>query len=211
MIEGGYRTYRRLVVDMLHRAPLPHRLMLIDGGTGTAKTRLLHHIAAAGGQVLDLEGLASHRGSLFGMVGEEQPSQKAFESGIAMALTRLDPARVTFVEAESSKVGDLLVPPSLWKAMLASPYVEVTAPIAARAEHLVTSYPDIVDDADRLARTLDRLVKYHGREVVGTGTSWPKTETGRGWRTIWSRRITTRATSASGARPSRSGFWILPT
>ncbi|EAQ12756.1 tRNA 2-selenouridine synthase [Maritimibacter alkaliphilus HTCC2654] len=167
VIEGGYRTYRRLVVDMLHRAPLPHRLMLIDGGTGTAKTRLLHHIAAAGGQVLDLEGLASHRGSLFGMVGEEQPSQKAFESGIAMALTRLDPKRVTFVEAESSKVGDLLVPPALWKAMLASPYVEVTAPIAARAEHLVTSYPDIVDDADRLARTLDRLVKYHGRDVVG--------------------------------------------
>ncbi|MEC7764922.1 MAG: tRNA 2-selenouridine(34) synthase MnmH [Pseudomonadota bacterium] len=167
VIEGGYRTYRRLVVDMLHRDALPHRLMLIDGGTGTAKTRLLHHIAAAGGQVLDLEGFASHRGSLFGMVGEAQPSQKAFESGIAMALSKLDPAKITFVEAESSKVGDLLVPPSLWKAMLASPYVEITAPLAARAAHLVTSYPDIVDDGERLTETLDRLVRYHGREVVG--------------------------------------------
>lgn len=166
VIEGGYRAYRRLVVDLLHREPLPHRLMLIDGGTGTAKTRLLHHIAAAGGQVLDLEGLASHRGSLFGMVGDAQPSQKAFESGIAMALTALDPDRVTFVEAESSKVGDLLVPPSVWKAMLASPYVEVTAPLAARSAHLVESYPDIVEDKARLADTLERLTRYHGHEVV---------------------------------------------
>lgn len=166
VIEGGYRAYRRLVVDMLHREALPHRLMLIDGGTGTAKTRLLHKIADAGGQILDLEGLASHRGSLFGQVGGAQPSQKAFESGIAMTLTRLNPDRVTWVEAESSKVGDLLVPPSLWKAMLASPYVELTAPLSARAEHLVTSYPDIVDDPARLTDTLERLVRYHGREVV---------------------------------------------
>ena len=166
VIEGGYRAYRRLVVDLLHREPLPHRLMLIDGGTGTAKTRLLHHIAAAGGQVLDLEGLASHRGSLFGMVGAAQPSQKAFESGIAMALTALDPDRITFVEAESSKVGDLLVPPSVWKAMLTSPYVEVAAPLAARSAHLVESYPDIVEDKARLADTLERLTRYHGHEVV---------------------------------------------
>ncbi|MAM60769.1 tRNA 2-selenouridine(34) synthase MnmH [Maritimibacter sp. UBA3975] len=167
VLEGGYRTYRRLVVDMLHRDALPHRLMLIDGGTGSAKTRLLHHIGDSGGQVLDLEGHASHRGSLFGLVGGAQPSQKAFESGIAMTLARLDPSRPVFVEAESSKVGEVLVPPSLWKAMLAAPYVEISAPLTARARHSVATYPDIVDDPERLAATLDQLVCYHGREVIG--------------------------------------------
>jgi tRNA 2-selenouridine synthase len=166
VLEGGYKSFRRLVVDMLHRDPLPHGLMLIDGGTGTAKTRLLHHVAEAGGQVLDLEGLASHRGSLFGLVGGAQPSQKAFESGIAMTLARLDPARPVFVEAESSKVGEVLVPPSLWKAMLSAPYAEVTAPLSARAAHTVETYPDIVDDPARLSDTLHALVRYHGREVV---------------------------------------------
>jgi tRNA 2-selenouridine synthase len=166
VIEGGYRSYRRMVVDMLHRDPLDQRFVLIDGGTGSAKTRLLHHIAAAGGQILDLEGYAAHRGSLFGQVGAAQPSQKAFESTIAMTLTKLDPARPIFVEAESSKVGDLLIPPSLWLAMRASDYAEVTAPRAARAGHIVETYQDIVEDPERLGATLDRLRRYHGHEVV---------------------------------------------
>lgn len=65
-IEGGYRSYRRQVSEILYHTPLPHRLRVIDGGTGTAKTRLLSHLQNAGAQILDLEGLAGHRGSLFG-------------------------------------------------------------------------------------------------------------------------------------------------
>lgn len=166
VVEGGYRSYRRLVVEMLHERALPHRIQLVEGGTGTAKTRLLHHIAALGGQVIDLEGMAEHRGSLFGQMGAAQPSQKMFESRIAGALAALDPARPVFVEAESSKVGDCLVPPSLWKAMRAAPFWEITAPLDARARHTVETYPDIVEDPARLEEVLSRLVRYHGHARV---------------------------------------------
>lgn len=167
VIAGGYQSYRRLVVEFLHRAPLPHRLILIDGGTGTAKTRLLDQITAAGGQALDLEAMAHHRGSLFGLMGEAQPAQKAFESRIAMALARFDPSRPVFVEGESSKIGALYLPPSLWKAMRAAPFVELTAPIPARAAHLVESYPDIIANRARLDEVLARLTAYHGHDQVG--------------------------------------------
>ncbi|MDX5403175.1 MAG: tRNA 2-selenouridine(34) synthase MnmH, partial [Rhodobacterales bacterium] len=66
LIEGGYKSYRRLVVGALYDDPLPHRLILLDGGTGTAKTRLLARLAEAGAQVIDLEAMAAHRGSLLG-------------------------------------------------------------------------------------------------------------------------------------------------
>ncbi|MBV7378733.1 tRNA 2-selenouridine(34) synthase MnmH [Maritimibacter dapengensis] len=166
VVEGGYRSYRRLVVGALHDRALPHKVHLIEGGTGTAKTRLLHQIAAAGGQVVDLEGEAEHRGSLFGQIGSGQPSQKMFESRVAAALDALDPTRPVFVEAESSKVGDLLVPPSLWAAMRAAPFTEISAPLAARARHLMETYPDIVRNPARLNETLNRLRRYHGHKIV---------------------------------------------
>ncbi len=165
-IAGGYKSYRKLVVAALYAAPVAARVMLVGGGTGTAKTRLLAHIAAQGGQVIDLEAMAEHRGSLFGPMGEAQPSQKMFESRLAGALAALDPERAVFVEAESSKIGDIIVPPSLWKAMSAAPRFEVKAPLAARAAHLVRSYPDMVADADRLEAVLAKLLRYHGHDRV---------------------------------------------
>ncbi|MEZ5768912.1 MAG: tRNA 2-selenouridine(34) synthase MnmH [Paracoccaceae bacterium] len=165
-IKGGYKSYRRLVVQALYEAPVAPRVVLVGGGTGTAKTRLLAQIAGAGGQVIDLEEMAEHRGSLFGPMGDAQPSQKMFESRLAMALAGLDPARPVFVEAESSKIGEVIVPPSLWKAMIAAPRYEVNAPLAARAAHLVRSYPDMVSDAVKLESVLAKLVRYHGHDRV---------------------------------------------
>jgi len=170
-IEGGYKAYRGLVVKALYEAPMAVRVILVGGGTGTAKTRLLAHIAAAGGQMIDLEAMAEHRGSLFGPMGAAQPSQKMFESRLAGALAALNPERPVFVEAESSKIGDIIVPPSLWKAMIAAPRFEVKAPLAARASHLVQSYPDMVADADKLDTVLDKLTRYHGHERVA---AWRK-------------------------------------
>lgn len=166
VLAGGYKSYRRLVVQALYDAPLPHRIILIDGGTGTGKTRLLHHIAEQGGQMIDLEAMAEHRGSLFGPVGSSQPSQKAFESRVAMALARLDPAKPVYVEAESSKIGRLILPPSLWKRMIDAPSIMLEAPRAARAAHLQTAYPDMTADKDKLEAVLDKLVRYHGHERV---------------------------------------------
>nr|WP_283254913.1 tRNA 2-selenouridine(34) synthase MnmH [Marivita sp. GX14005] len=165
LIAGGYKTYRRLVVDMLQRKPLAHRIVQLGGYTGTAKTDLLPLLEARGVQVVDLEGLANHRGSLLGAMGG-QPSQKAFESALAVRLCGMDPARPVLVEAESSKIGGLLIPPSLWAAMKRAPWIEVSAPMKARAEYLVRAYEDILADADGLQRKLAPLKAHRGEALL---------------------------------------------
>ena len=166
LIEGGYKSYRRLVVSALYDDPLPHRLILLDGGTGTAKTRVLARLAGAGAQVIDLEEMAAHRGSLLGGRPGGQPAQKAFESRLAMALARLDPARPVFVEAESNKIGRLILPPSLWQAMMAADHVTLDAPLAARARYLCRAYADLLADVDLLCAKLAHLKTYHGAERI---------------------------------------------
>ncbi|MEL6685966.1 MAG: tRNA 2-selenouridine(34) synthase MnmH, partial [Pseudomonadota bacterium] len=113
-VKGGYTSFRRLVKANLYDAPLPHRLILLDGYTGTAKTAILPRLAARGVQVIDLEALAAHRGSLLGGMPGGQPPQKAFETSLAVALSRLDPARPVIVEAESSKIGRRIIPGAVW-------------------------------------------------------------------------------------------------
>jgi tRNA 2-selenouridine synthase len=166
LLEGGYRSYRRLVAAALYDRPLPHRVILIDGNTGTAKTEILHLLAGRGHQVLDLEGLGNHRGSVFGAMAGEQPAQKAFESAIAMRLAAMDAGRPVLVEAESNKVGACLVPPSLWTAMRVAPRLEVTAPPQARARYLRRAYSDITAAPERLAARLDQLRPLQGHETV---------------------------------------------
>ena len=166
VIDGGYRTYRRLVNRYLYDDPIPHRLVALDGFTGTAKTDLLKLLQARGSQVLDLEGLANHRGSMLGAMPGGQPSQKAFESALAGALCGLDPARPVVVEAESSKIGERILPPSLWAAMKAAPRIEVQASIEARTGYLVQAYDDILSDADGLRERLEYLRQHRGHEVV---------------------------------------------
>lgn len=166
VIEGGYRSFRRLVNAQLYDAAFPCPVVLLDGNTGTAKTALLHLAAERGVQVLDLEGLARHRGSLFGAVAGAQPSQKAFETALAMKIIALDPARPVLVEAESSKVGARNVPPGLWRAMQHAGRIEMAAPVAARARYLTTAYRDIVADPARLSETLDQLRSFQGHARV---------------------------------------------
>lgn len=167
VLEGGYKTYRRLVAAALHDAPVPHRIILIDGPTGCAKTDLLEALARQGAQILDLEGAAQHRGSLFGATGP-QPSQKAFESRIAMALAKADPAQPLFVEAESNRIGKCLVPPTLWKAMRAAPAIRLRASVPLRAAYTVRAYADMLDDTGRLGQTLDLLRPFQPAERIDT-------------------------------------------
>lgn len=172
LLKGGYQSYRRRVVDLLYHQALDHRLVLIEGGTGTAKTHLLSHLAGRGAQILDLEGLANHRGSLFGAMKGGQPSQKQFESRIAAELMAQDPAQITFVEAESSKVGECLVPPSLWAAMQEAPRLAIEAPLSARAEFLCRAYADLTEEAEALASRIDALRPYHAREKIEQWHVW---------------------------------------
>ncbi len=166
VVKGGYQSYRRLVHAMLYETELPFRLVLLDGYTGTAKTALLQHVADAGGQVLDLEGLANHRGSLLGDMPGDQPSQKAFESRLAGALVRLDPSRPVLVEAESSKIGARIIPPSLWSLMKGAPRIEVSAPLEARCRYLLDRYGNTLPQQDALAQTLNRLRVHRSNAVV---------------------------------------------
>ena len=166
VIDGGYRTYRRLVKRYLYDDPLPHRLIALEGYTGTAKTDLLAILQARGVQVLDLEGLANHRGSLLGERPGGQPSQKAFESELAAQLCGLDPARPVVVEAESSKIGERILPPSVWNALKSAPRIEVVAPIDARTAYLTRAYDDILSDGARLKDRLTPLRLYRGHAVV---------------------------------------------
>jgi tRNA 2-selenouridine synthase len=167
VLQGGWRSWRRLVVQALYDAPFPAPVRLLDGDTGTAKTALLARIAASGGQVIDLEGLARHRGSIFGPVaGQDQPAQKGFESALAMAIARLDPARPVWIEAESARIGALRLPPSLWAAMSAAPRVQVQAPLAARARFLARAYADLTLDPARLSAQIAGLAALHPRERI---------------------------------------------
>ncbi|MFA8442064.1 tRNA 2-selenouridine(34) synthase MnmH [Yoonia sp.] len=165
-VKGGYTSFRRLVKASLYDDPLPHRIVLLDGFTGTAKTEILPRLAARGVQVIDLEGLARHRGSLLGGMPGGQPSQKAFETGLATALSKLDTARPVVVEAESSKIGRIAIPASVWAAMLAAPRIVIQAPMVARAAYLATAYREVIEDPEIVTEKLEPLRRLRGHATV---------------------------------------------
>ena len=167
-LEGGYQAYRRQVVQDLLELPARLELRIICGTTGSGKSRLLQHLAQVGAQVLDLERLANHRGSVLGaMPSLAQPSQKQFESRIWWALRELRANAPVFVESESRKVGDLRVPDALITAMRAAPCTRLELPIAERVKLLRDEYVHFERDPAQLAIQLDCLVPRHGSERVG--------------------------------------------
>ncbi len=172
-LEGGYKSFRRAVVKLLYEpsgdgAFPAERLVVLDGNTGTAKTELLRYIAARGAQVIDLEGLARHRGSLFGALDSPQPSQKAFDTAIASSLMGLDPSRPVIVESESSRIGQLSIPGEIWARMRRAPRIRVHASLAQRGSYLAQAYADIAAEPARLAKTIDLLKPYHAAERIAT-------------------------------------------
>lgn len=166
LVAGGYQSYRRAVKAALYDRPFPSRVVLVDGNTGTAKTDILAALRARGRQVIDLEGLARHRGSVFGGTGADQPEQKGFESALAGEVAALDPARPVFVEAESSKVGARIVPPALWAEMRRAPRVEISAPLEARAEYLTRAYADLIAAPGRTEEIIAGLKRLQGADTV---------------------------------------------
>ena len=166
-LEGGYKTYRRAVIADLAKSPRAFRWRVVCGLTGTGKSRLLRTLREAGGQVLDLEDLAAHRGSVLGhFPGAPQPGQKMFESRIWGELRGFDPGRPVYVEAESKKIGALRVPEPLIEQMWKSECVVLEAPVAARLELLKQEYSHFEEDIDGLMKALDCLTPMHGHAIV---------------------------------------------
>lgn len=166
-LEGGYKTYRRNVNAELETLPQQFQYLTVCGPTGSGKSALLQALQAAGGQVLDLEQIARHKGSVLGVLpGESQPSQKMFESLILQQLRGFDPAQPVYVESESRKVGCLRVPEKLIDSIRAAACIRIEAPLAARVDFLLRDYAYFLADPVWLLDRLDRLVELHGRETV---------------------------------------------
>jgi tRNA 2-selenouridine synthase len=166
-LEGGYKAYRRAVIDDLQILPGHLQWRVLCGLTGTGKSRLLRALDQLGEQVLDLEALAAHRGSVLGnMPDEPQPTQKLFESLVWDALRRFDPQQPVFVEGESKKIGRLRVPDALIEAMWANPCVILDAPLSVRVELLKAEYGHYMLEPEALAAQLECLSSLHGKETI---------------------------------------------
>ena len=165
-LDGGYKAYRAAIAAQLAHPPaLDFRV--VCGTTGSGKSRLLETLESIGAQVLDLERLAAHRGSVLGhLPGEPQPSQKMFETRVWDKLRGFDPARPVFVESESKKVGNLRVPEAVMERMRASPCIALQLPRAKRVELLVEDYDHFVADPAALNAQLEHLVQLHGRARI---------------------------------------------
>ncbi len=165
-LDGGYKAFRTAINAQLEQTPeLDFRV--ICGTTGSGKTRLLDTLEAIGAQVLDLEQLAAHRGSVLGNIPcQPQPSQKAFETSIWDRLRRFDPQLPVFVESESRKVGSLRVPGALMERMRASPCIAMQVAREDRVKLLIEDYQHFACNAPALNAQLEFLVQLHGRERI---------------------------------------------
>ncbi len=167
LIEGGYKAFRTAVLADLPVLAQRLHYRVLCGLTGSGKTRLLQALAAQGAQVLDLEGLAQHRGSVLGLLpGQPQPSQKQFDMRIWDQLRGFDPARPVYVESESKKVGNVAVPEALIAAMRASPCLRVELPLDERVELLLEDYAWFVEQPEFFCDRLEALRELRGASVV---------------------------------------------
>lgn len=167
-LAGGYKAFRALVREQLDVLPGPLQFTVLCGRTGSGKTRLLHALAAHGAQVLDLEGLAAHRGSILGALpGQPQPSQKAFETALWDQLRRFDAQRPVYVESESAKIGVLRVPEVLLQRFRdQGRCVVVELPDAERVRLLLEEYASFAAAPGHFCTLLDGLVELRGRATV---------------------------------------------
>ena len=207
-IQGGYKAYRKLVNDLCYETPFPSPVVLLDGNTGTAKTDLLERLKAQGVQILDLEGAANHRGSAFGARAGGQPSQKMFEGLLAHEIAQFDPKRPVVIEAESSKVGARIVPPSIWKAMREAKRITITAPVDARADYLTEAYGDLWENPVGLAEGLEALRPMHKAETI---LRWQQFVTEGAFRDFVAELITQHYDLRYGRQRERQADVILDT
>ena len=165
-LDGGYKAYRAHVAAALSDPP-PVDFRVVCGTTGSGKSRLLETLERVGAQVLDLERLAAHRGSVLGHLPDEpQPSQKMFESQIWDRLRRFDVSKPVFVESESKKVGNLRVPDAVMERMRASPCFSLQLSRPNRVRLLMEDYTHFCADPAALNGQLEHLVQLHGREKI---------------------------------------------
>ena len=166
-LEGGYQGFRRTVIDGLEKSAGLFTFHVICGMTGSGKTRVLQEIGALGAQILDLEGLAVHRGSVLGNEPNiDQPSQKGFETRLWNALRSLDPSKPVFVESESKKVGGLHIPDALMEKIRNGACVELRSSAQTRVSWLIREYHHFLVDTDNFKQKLSLLTAHYGKVQI---------------------------------------------
>ncbi|MEZ5650610.1 MAG: tRNA 2-selenouridine(34) synthase MnmH [Burkholderiaceae bacterium] len=167
LLEGGYKAWRRTMLLAMTEHLEPLRFIVLAGRTGSGKSRVLDRLSAGGAQVLDLEALASHRGSVLGLgPGAVQPTQKGFESRLWSRVRELSPDRPVWVESESRKIGAVHLPETLISRMRASPCAVLEVPAEQRAALLLEDYAHLIAAPDELKRLLEPLHRLHGHAVL---------------------------------------------
>ena len=157
---GGYKAFRNWVLTEVAR---PRDFLVLGGKTGTGKTELLAELAQQGESVIDLEGLANHRGSVLGELGlPPQPTQQQFENELAVQLASFPADRRIWIESESRRIGRLQVPGELFRQICQAPSVELDVSLDERAHRLVREYGAF--SKERILAVLSHIKKRLGRE-----------------------------------------------
>ena len=174
-LAGGYKGFRHHVMEQIASIVPQLQLRVLCGATGSAKTRVLHALQAQGAQIVDLEGLACHKGSLLGALpGIAQPSQKHFDTLLAQQLQALDLSRPVYIEGESPKIGRIALPLELVHHMRQSKVLEIAATAEARLEYLLRDYAYLGDDAEQLCERLGYLKEIQGNETIARWQDWAR-------------------------------------
>ena len=203
LLEGGYKAYRRDVLDKIKSLPEQLQLIIISGRTGSGKTELLKTLHQKQQQILDLEDLAVHRGSLLGQIpGQPQPRQRLFESRLTRKLLQFDSGKPVFVESESSRIGNLQIPAPLWRVMKKAPLVALDVPVSARAAYLVSVYERLTTDSSDLSILIDGMVRRHGFKITN---SWRDLMKQKNWQGLAQSLLTTHYDPAYDQSVSRHG------
>lgn len=157
LLEGGYKSYRNWVLGQFEKE---YQLKILGGYTGSAKTETLHALKKSGQAVIDLEGLANHKGSAFGALGQPpQPSQEMFENLLANSLQK-NIEHDFWLEDESQRIGVLNIPHSFWKTMRTKPVYFLNIPFEKRLEHITAGYGSI--EKEHLVNAIIRIKKRLG-------------------------------------------------
>jgi tRNA 2-selenouridine synthase len=178
-LGGGYKAYRQHVVAQLESLPRQFTYRVLCGPTGSAKTRVLQAIGGLGEQVLDLETLACHKGSVLGALPDTpQPTQKWFETRLLQILQGFDLARPIYVEAESRKIGRMQVPEALLETFRAGTCLKIEASLSARVRFLLGDYNYFLADPAWLKQRLQVLRGLQSNETL---TRWDTLIENRQW------------------------------
>ena len=159
-LKGGYKFYRTEIIKKIDEISPKLKIILISGKTGTGKTKIINSILENNGQALDLEDLANHKGSLLGkIIDKQQPTQKFFESLLYSKMIMFNLRKIVYVEAESSKIGNLHIPKNLWKNMLSAKKIQIKASIDNRVNFLLNDYDYMLSNQDLFEPLLKGLEK----------------------------------------------------